>query len=479
MLCCLEGSGELFNGSLGSVEGLRLFASTSPILQGLLPHLCFRKMDGEIRQVRLKCRCVKMLDGLSNRAVQCFPFTYEQFCVHGLPRQCVPKRKLLRRLLDNELGRDQLLDEPQELRFVLLGECLQEGKIEVPYGHGCQVQHLPGSFAQMIGALLHGILYAAWDVQLAELLALPAPLFVKNVSGLDERFEEFLDEKGIALGQGVHGIQQFDLRQGRHCEHRATKSEDRIQHGTHLTAGEGGEGAFLGETFPVQVRQEMAQAWLNLVTPVGQQDKQGGSSTAPRQVMEKVQAGLVTPMQVLNDQQPRLFGCRTEEEMSQGGEETTFLLLRIKWGQRGEIRRQGEQVRKQGRQRRGQGTHFRDHLFRGRGGQVCPQQIKQRSVGTGTIRWETLALQEEEALSSRVGLRFGHQARFADPRFAGKQDNLPRAAPRSINEQAQCRELGCASNQDRANDWGTQKRLHSVCHFLTNVFLHASILSCT
>src|SRR5206468_7250547 len=68
--------------------------------------------------------------------------------------------------------------------------------------------------------------------------------------------------------------------------------------------------------------------------------------TAPRQVMEKVQAGLVTPMQVLNDQQPRLFGCRTEEEMSQGGEETTFLLLRIKWGQRGEIRRQGEQVRK-------------------------------------------------------------------------------------------------------------------------------------
>src|SRR5213082_2237545 len=58
----------------------------------------------------------------------------------------------------------------------------------------------------------------------------------------------------------------------------------------------------------------MAQAGVNLVTAVGQQDKQGGSRTAPRQVMEKVQAGLVTPMQVLNDQQRRLFGCLAEAE---------------------------------------------------------------------------------------------------------------------------------------------------------------------
>ena len=74
-----------------------------------------------------------------------------------------------------------------------------------------------------------------------------------------------------------------------------------MQHGTHLTAGEGGEGEFLGETFAVQLRQEMAQAGVNLVAAVGQQDKQGGSSTAPRQVMEKFQAGLITPMQILND----------------------------------------------------------------------------------------------------------------------------------------------------------------------------------
>src|SRR5437588_3146317 len=196
----------------------------------------------------------------------------------------------------------------------------------------------------MSGAKLDGILDAAWDVQRASLLALPATLLIKNVSGLDERFEQFLDDKGIALSKRVHGIQQFALRQGRHHEHRATKIEDRMQHGTHITAGEGGEGEFLGDTFTVQLRQEMAQAWVNLVTPVGQQDKQGGSRTAPRQEMEKFQAGLVTPMQVLNDQQRRMFGCLAEEEMSQGGEKTTFVVLRIKRGQQGEVSREIELI---------------------------------------------------------------------------------------------------------------------------------------
>src|SRR5438067_8369111 len=122
----------------------------------------------------------------------------------------------------------------------------------------------------MSGAQLDGILDAAWDVQRAKLLALPATVLIKNVSGLDERFEQFLDEKGIALSKCVHGIQQVALHEARHREHRATKSEDRIQHGTHLTPAEGAEGEFLGETFAVQVRQEMAQAWVNLVTAVGQ-----------------------------------------------------------------------------------------------------------------------------------------------------------------------------------------------------------------
>src|SRR2546429_9087641 len=106
----------------------------------------------------------------------------------------------------------------------------------------------------------------------------------------------------------------------------------------------------------------MAQTRVNLVTAVGQQDKQRRSSTAPRQKMEEVQARLVTPMQVLHDQQHRLLGRLTQEKVSQGSEETKFFVLRSKWGQRGEIRRTGEQIREQRGQVRGQRTHFRSPL---------------------------------------------------------------------------------------------------------------------
>jgi hypothetical protein len=49
------------------------------------------------------------------------------------------------------------------------------------------------------------------------------------------------------------------------------------------------------------------------------------------------------------------------------------------------------------------------------------QQIKQWSVGTGTIRWETLALEEQEALGCGVSLHLGHQAGFANACLATEQ----------------------------------------------------------
>src|SRR5207302_7054813 len=108
------------------------------------------------------------------------------------------------------------------------------------------------------------------------------------------------------------------------------------------------EGEFLGEPFTVQLCQEMAQTGVNLVTSVGQQDKQGGGSTAPCQVMEKVQAGLVTPMQVLHDQQRRLFGGQSGEPSCQCLEEATFLLFWLKrgeWGRKSRIGQRRHQVR--------------------------------------------------------------------------------------------------------------------------------------
>src|SRR5207249_5723709 len=79
----------------------------------------------------------------------------------------------------------------------------------------------------------------------------------------------------------------------------------------------------------------------------------------------------------------------------------------------------------------------------------------------------------KEALGSRVVLRLGDQPRFADPRFAGKQDNLPLAAFRSLKEQVEGSEFGGATNDDGANDREIEWTLHGFC--LSPAFLSATL----
>ena len=124
LTCGIERPREVFTGGLRGIEGLRLFARTLAIQERFLPDPREKEMGGEIGQVRLEHRGVETLEGFGNCAVQRLAFARQELCIDGLPRQGVPEGKLLRRLLDDELGRDQLLEEPQELRFVVLGECL-------------------------------------------------------------------------------------------------------------------------------------------------------------------------------------------------------------------------------------------------------------------------------------------------------------------------------------------------------------------
>jgi len=63
----------------------------------------------------------------------------------------------------------------------------------------------------MVAPLLHRILNAPGDVQHAQRLAFPDPMNEGDLSSRDQRFEDFFNEKGIAFGQGVDGIQPLRL----------------------------------------------------------------------------------------------------------------------------------------------------------------------------------------------------------------------------------------------------------------------------
>src|SRR5690348_11849488 len=139
----------------------------------------------------------------------------------------MPKSELVLRLLHHQGGRDQLLDEWEEVLFIMLGECLQERKVAAASSYCCQSQDLSGRHAESITAQRDGILYAARDVPLAGRLAVPTAMSVDKISYQQERGEQFFDKKGIAFCECIQSIGHLQ-RDG------ARKSEDRMQHGLDL-----------------------------------------------------------------------------------------------------------------------------------------------------------------------------------------------------------------------------------------------------
>ena len=258
----------------------------------------------------------------------------------------------------------------------------------------------------MVAALLYRVCNAPWDVQLTQWLAIPGPISVGDLPGRDQRFEDFFDEKGIALGQSVDGIQKRRL-------HRTPEIEDGSQHCAGFAASEAGERYLLPEVFTVELGQPVRERWTNLVTAIGQQDQERLSSTTPRHILEQFQAGIVTPMHILDDEQQGLLCCLTQEEVRQGGEEAAFLLFGVERWQRGEDGQIGEQVYdigEQGSQLTSVGSHKRLDLCGGGGEEDRAQEIEQGSVGEGTVRRVAIALQRLKSLSERLGFYLSHQA---------------------------------------------------------------------
>src|SRR6266487_5447591 len=98
------------------------------------------------------------------------------------------------------------------------------------------------------------------------------------------------------------------------------------------------------------------------------------------------------------------------------------------------------------------------------------QQIEERSVRAGSIPRKAVSLEESEALCNSIRFSLSDQARFTNPCLPTNQGHLPLTSFRLVNECMNGCQVGCATNQDRAPDWGTEECLHSVCYLLTNVF---------
>src|SRR5437667_4207115 len=148
-------------------------------------------MVGQVCQVHVECCAVELFHHFANHAVEHLPLTHQELVVNGLLRHCVAEGELLCRLLDDELGADELLHQGEQLLLVVVCHLLQNGKIETTPGNRGEDQELPGRLTQMVAPLLHRILNAPGDVQHAQWLAIPGSTSEGDLSSRDQRFEEF------------------------------------------------------------------------------------------------------------------------------------------------------------------------------------------------------------------------------------------------------------------------------------------------
>src|SRR5207237_3444600 len=115
------------------VQARRLLSGTLSIRHRFLPRARLVEVVGQVRQVGgggLQGRYIETLHCVSNTAVQSLALAYQQVGIDSLTCQRVAEGELLRRFLNDQLGSDQLLNELEQLLFVMLREFLQEGKVE-------------------------------------------------------------------------------------------------------------------------------------------------------------------------------------------------------------------------------------------------------------------------------------------------------------------------------------------------------------
>jgi hypothetical protein len=150
----------------------------------------------------------------------------------------------------------------------------------------------------------------------------------------------------------------------------------------------------------------MPQLWRYFVTTVGQHKQDRQVCTVACQVEQKFETGLVTPMEIFENEQQRLACGLLGEKMEQQGKQTALLLPWIKRGREDERRTLGDEWGDVG-QKRGESLCKREQVVvsgkPGRVGKGRTQHIKEGSVRKHMICLKAVPLKQQKALSRGCG----------------------------------------------------------------------------
>jgi hypothetical protein len=189
-----------------------------------------------------------------------------------------------------------------------------------------------------------------------------------------------------------------------------------------------------------------------LVVPVGQDDEQPGRPVALGQAAQQHQAGLVGPVQVVDQQQQRAADGDRLQQPGERLEQEVLLVLRVDGGGRRQGGQAPGQLGPEPEQLRGPGAEQGPQPFRRVAGQVAPDRLPQRQVGDAQVLVAASG-QDHRPVGLGQGGQFGDQPGLADAGLAGHQHGPAAAAPGVGQGGAQPAQLRLAAHEgarDRA-----------------------------
>src|SRR5579885_1825453 len=292
--------------------------------------------------------------------------------------------------------------------------------------------------------------------------AIPVALDIENVAGCQKRTENFFHKEGIALGQGVEGIRKLPVQKTAHGESRMLLLKDSRQHGIDIGTNKRRKSDLLRKPFARELGKPVTQRGTKFITAICDQQKEAMRTHAPRQIEKKVKAGIVAPMDILDNHKHRGLRRQMKEKPRQYGKETPFLLLWFKYRWAGHLLR--HQFREQGKNLKSQRIDRYLVCCWRIGGHKRAQEVEQRRIGAGKVRRKTTALKQQKIRGALFCL--SNQARFSNSCFTTDQNDPPLFPPRPLDELLETLDLVRAPNYSRAGD----RQSHGFFHRSPSLF---------
>ena len=203
-----DGPTEVFDGGAGGVEAERGLAGAAAVVERLLPLARGEGVVAEIGEVRVECIGVDLLDRCRDRLVVRAPLKHQQTRVDRLPSQRVSEGEAVGRLFDDKLGGEKLPEIVEQLALVAALQDVQQRQVETAAGDGGEGDCLARTGAQPVEPPPHRLFDRARNTQSLGYVPLRSGLAEQDIPAGEERADDLLHEKRVAVGQPVDGIEQ-------------------------------------------------------------------------------------------------------------------------------------------------------------------------------------------------------------------------------------------------------------------------------